>query len=58
VPHAPLGADEEITDPLVPEHVDELIDDRLWRVGVVSETIGRIATHKVCEQVPSPAATA
>jgi hypothetical protein len=57
VPHSPLGTHEEIADPLDAEHVDKLVKDRLGRVGMVSETVGSIAPHKVREQVPLPAAT-
>ena len=57
MPDAPLGTHEEITNPLAAEHVDKLIEDRVRRVGMVSETVGRIAPDEVRQQMPLPAAT-
>src|SRR5580704_13420596 len=47
VPDSPLRTHEEIADPLRAEHVDKLVEDRLRRVGMVSETVGCVAPHEV-----------
>src|SRR5262245_3791435 len=56
VPRAPFGTHEEIADALIAEHVDELMEHGLGWIGVLTKTVGRVASHQMREQVPLPAA--